>query len=198
MSRIEQVEQIFGIQAQRKVHMEEELGLISLPNGKGHMLFTTSLGDYAMPVPQKYKDEERIELYLLLPSYWEVNDHSPLLLWAMSTLVAIVHYLKNKKWAIRGHTFSIRGLPEGKLKEANFEAFLLIEPLLLEELHQAIQIPEGKIHFKALCPIFRNEKDLKAAKGVERFVNRLKDKGVNEQVDEFRRSTVKSRFLFWK
>ena len=91
-----------------------------------------------------------------------------------------------------------RMYPEGKLKEANFEAFLLIEPLLLEELHQAIQIPEGKIHFKALCPIFRNEKDLKAAKGVERFVNRLKDKGVNEQVDEFRRSTVKSRFLFWK
>jgi hypothetical protein len=92
--RVDSIEQLFNVEVTRIPWKEVELGLLSLKEGRGQMLFTTNLSDYTMPVPENYKEFERIELYFLLPEYWSSDMNDPLFQWAMDTLVSIKAYLK--------------------------------------------------------------------------------------------------------
>jgi len=55
-----------------------------------------------------------------------------------------------------------------------------------------------EVQCKALCPIFKMEKDVKEARGNIEFLHRLRDNGITERLDEFRASVIKPRFLFWR
>jgi hypothetical protein len=196
--RLDSIEQLFNVEVTRITWKEEDLGLLTLKEGRGQMLFTTHLGDYAMPVPEDNKEFERIELYFLLPEYWNSDMNDPLFKWAMDTLVAIKNYLIQGKWAINGHTFSLKDVPESRFKSSGFEALLFTEPISLNALNQAIDSVNGSVYFKALTPIFKREKDFKVARGVQKLMDKFREKGVNEKWDEFRLSCVKSRRLFWR
>jgi hypothetical protein len=196
--RVDSIEQLFNVEVMRIPWREVELGLLSLKEGRGQMLFTTNLSDYTMPVPENYKEFERIELYFLLPEYWNSDMNDPLFQWAMDTLVSIKAYLTQGRWAINGHTFSLKDVPESRFKATGFEALLLTEPISLVALNQAIDSANGPLYFKALTPIFKREKDFKVARGIQKLMGKFLDKGVNEKWDEFRISAVKSRILFWR
>ena len=49
-----------------------------------------------------------------------------------------------------------------------------------------------------LTPVFKMEKDVKEARGMDKFLIRMVDKGVTEKLDEFREPVIKPRFLFWR
>ena len=196
--RVNQIETLFSIKGESVAWKAETLGLLCLPEGKGKLLFTTDLGEYTMPVATKYAAFARIELYLLLPAYWNSELGDPLFEWALETLVSIKNYLKQGRWAIHGHTFSLKNVPEGRVKAAGFDALLLTEPISLALLEKPLASDHGPIYFRALIPIVKREKEAKEAKGVKKLMQRFADHGVNEKLDEFRGSVVKSRLLFWR
>jgi len=196
--RVESIRQLFKAEVKRIEWKGEELGLLAFGEGKGQLLFTTNFANYPMPVPEKYAEFARIELYFLLPNYWKTEVEDVLFQWAMETLIGIKNYLLQNRWAISGHTFSLQNLPESRFKESGFEALMLADPLSLEALKNPIDSNNGALYFKALIPIFKREKELKVARGIQYLIGKFADKGVNEMVDEFRISTVKSRFLFWR
>ena len=176
----------------------ETIGFIKLNGARGTVLCTLDLGDYQMPVPSIYESEARIELYFLLPEYWETSIENEVFNWAVNRLIAIKNYLKTDHWAISGHTFSLGELPTSRLKEVGFSALLLMDPLAVEELKTPLQFEEKPRYFKALCPMFKMEKDVKEARGMDKFMIRMMDKGVTEKLDEFREPIIKPRFLFWR
>ena len=177
----------------------ESLGLLKREQEYlGSVLFTTDLSTVSLPVPSKYAQENRIELYFLLPDYWPLETSSSLFAWAAETLIEIKNYLKAGHWAITGHTFKMPTPPEGKFKEAGFDALLLMNPILVKESLAPIPCKDKVIHFKALCPIFKREKDVKEARGMEKFMERYLAKGNTEKLDEFRVSSVKTSLLFWR
>lgn len=196
--RVETIEKLFNAAVKRITWKDVELGLLTLKEGQGQMLFTTNLAEYSMPVPDKHKEFERIELYFLLPEYWNSDINDPLFEWALDTLVAIKIYLTKGRWAINGHTFSLKDVPESRFKATGFEALLLTEPISLNALNQSIDSAKGPVYFKALTPIYKREKDFKVARGIQNLMGKFLDKGVNEKWDEFRISAVKSRILFWR
>lgn len=177
----------------------ESLGLLRLEKEYlGTVLFTTDLSEVMMPVPSKYQQEASIELYFLLPDYWTLDGSNPMFRWAVETLLRTKTYLKAGRWAISGHTFHIPALPDGKMKDAGFEALLLMDPILLQNVLVPITWGEKEIFFKALCPIFKKEKEVKEARGMEKFMERYVAIGNNEKVDEFRISSIKNSVLFWR
>ena len=176
----------------------EVLAAIKLSQSRGILLSTTSMHKVPMPMPEKYADQARIELYFMLPSYWNIDEQDPLFHWAMVTLVRIKKYLEQGHWAINGNTFNLTNLPEGRFKAAGFSALMLMAPMAMSELVNPISIGDEIIHFKALCPLSAKEKDVKEARGHQKFLERMNVQGMSECIDEFRGSIVKSRLLFWK
>jgi len=176
----------------------ETLGVIKLNGARGTLLCTLDLGEYQMPVPPKYQSEATIELYFLLPEYWDASLENELFKWAVSRLIAIKNYLKTDHWAISGNTFSLGELPSGRLKDVGFSALLLLDPMAIEELKKPLLMGENARYFKVLTPVFKLEKDVKEARGMDKFLIRMVDKGVTEKLDEFRESVIKPRFLFWR
>jgi len=177
---------------------EDRLALILLGDSKGAVLCTLDLSKSRLPVPEPYHAEAVIELYFLLPEYWQFNLENPLFYWAANRLIDINNYLSKGHWAISGHTFELGELPEGRFKEQGFSALLLMDPIALSELSSKIDVVGMEVQCKALCPIFKMEKDVKEARGNIKFLHRLRDKGITERLDEFRASVVKPRFLFWR
>ena len=194
---INEVSQKLGLPVNLFIHEAQTLGVLKLPNTQGILLFTTELSSYSMPVPASFKSHEFIELYFLLPDYWEISSDDARFLWAASTLISIQQYIQKGSWTITGQTFSLKNLPEGRLKNAGFEALLLLDPIEIKGLKE-VSLTQKIIRFKALCPIYKNEKDIKESRGIFKFLNRMMDKGMTEKVDEFRLPIIKSRFLFWK
>ncbi|MCF8268705.1 MAG: suppressor of fused domain protein [Crocinitomicaceae bacterium] len=177
---------------------EERLALILLGDSRGAVLCTSDVSKLTLPVPETYHAEAVIELYFLLPEYWQFDLENPLFNWAANRLIAIKNYLAKGHWAISGHTFGLGELPEGRFKEQGFSALLLMNPIALPELSSTIEVAGREVQCKALCPIFKMEKDVKEARGNIKFLHRLMDKGITERLDEFRASVVKPRFLFWR
>ena len=71
----------------------ESLGLLKREQEYlGSVLFTTDLSTVSLPVPSKYAQENRIELYFLLPDYWSLEPSSSLFVWAAETLIEIKNY----------------------------------------------------------------------------------------------------------
>ncbi len=177
---------------------DETLGVIKLEGARGTVLCTLDLGEYPMPVPSKFENQSRIELFFLLPEYWEASLENELFSWAANRLIAIKNYLKSSHWAITGHTFSMGDLPTSRLRECGFSALLLMDPISVKELFLPVQLGEKYHYFKVLTPVFKMEKDVKEARGMEKFLIRMTDKGMTEKLDEFRESVIKPRFLFWR
>jgi hypothetical protein len=176
----------------------ETIGFIKLNGARGTVLCTMDLGAYQMPVPSIYESEARIELYFLLPEYWETSIENELFNWAVNRLITIKNYLKTDHWAISGNTFSLGEIPSGRFKEVGFAALLLLDPMAVEELKLPVQLGEKFRYFKVLTPVFKMEKDVKEARGLTKFIHRMMDKGVTEKLDEFREPVIKPRFLFWR
>lgn len=177
---------------------DETLGVIKLEGARGTVLCTLDLGEYQMPVPSKFENQASIELFFLLPEYWETSLENELFSWAANRLIAIKSYLKSSHWAITGHTFSMGDLPMSRFRECGFSALLLMDPMSVKELYSPVQLGEKHRYFKVLTPVFKMEKDVKEARGMEKFVVRMMDKGMTEKLDEFREPIIKPRFLFWR
>lgn len=72
--------------------------------------------------------------------------------------------------------------------------FILINPLLLQEEMSPLEFEDKDVHFLAIVPIFADEMDYKQGKGTLKFLRRLINKGVSEKLDDYRYTTLKSKW----
>lgn len=172
--------------------------LITGENIDGTLLVTQGLSEFDMPVPENYKEEKNIECYFLIPKYWDLNStENPHFEWLLATLKKIKEHIKNNQWVVSGHTFNIPDLPEGKLKDAAFSSLLVVSPIETKILSNPIEFNTKKIIFRALVPVFKDEKDYNEARGLHKLLKIFLDKNISEKIDEFRFTSVRHRFLFW-
>ena len=108
--------------------------LITLPGSKElRILMTTGLSDFQMKVHEKHVGEEWKELYVLIPSYWDLTDEANVNMnWVFDWLTKLKNYvISNDTWLGHGHT-----LPTGKemhpisptMKQNHFMIFLAFPP----------------------------------------------------------------------
>jgi hypothetical protein len=161
-------------------------------------LVTNGLSNYRMPVPPNTNEKEFTELYVCLPSYWDIHDlENAKMNWVIHWLQRLSSYVVAKNtWFGHGHT-----MPAGAAMQAISETmrqnhFFLSRPVDLERELQDIQVGETAIQFLALVPIYGDEMDYKQGKGTFKFEQKLRTNGVSEKLDDFRGSVLKSKWRF--
>jgi hypothetical protein len=164
------------------------------------VLVTNGLSDYLMPVPEKLAGNEYNEIYFCLPSYWDVKDsENPNMNWVFEWIQRIANYVVEKKtWLGNGHTMPCGSEMESLSPSMQQNHFFFSDPVLLENELLPLEIGGKNIHFLAIIPIFGEEMDYKQGKGTFKFQQKLRTHGVTEKLDDYRGSTLKSKWRFLK
>lgn len=157
------------------------------------VLMTNGLSDYKMPVPENTDENEYNELFFCLPSYWEWEDmENPRMNWVFKWIQRLAKYaIEQKTWFGHGHTMPC-GANMESLSETMLQNHLLLSnPLLLETALAPIKVGDKEINFLAIIPMFSDEMDYKQGKGTFKLMQKFSNKGVTEQLDDFRATVLK-------
>ena len=161
------------------------------------VLMTNGLSDYAMPVPEKYKERNHAELYFCLPSYWDLTTENGK--WVIEWIQKLAkHCIEKETWYGIGHTFP-NGNPALPLSNTMKQKYLMLNaPYFLEKELSPIQTEDKEIHFLGIIPIFEDEMDYKMGKGTYKLLQKIEGKGVSELLDDYRMSCLKSKWRFFQ
>lgn len=160
------------------------------------VLVTNGLSNYRMSVPEKEEGKEYNELYFCLPSYWEWEDRSnPRMNWVFEWIQRLVKYvLTNESWFGHGHTMPCGPDMQALSDTMKQNHFFLSNPMYLENEMAPVIADSKRIFFLGIIPIFEDEMDYKQGKGTFKFVQKLMNKDVSEKLDDFRRTSLKSKW----
>ena len=76
--------------------------------------------------------------------------------------------------------------------------FILSHPISLQIDLAPIPLKDKEIGFLAVIPIFSDEMDYKQGKGTVKFFNKLQGAGITEKLDDFRRTSLKSKWRLFR
>lgn len=198
-----QLEERFGkeaIKLFKKVDDSLELLLIEIPlKSPVKVLVTSGLSNYDMPVHERYKGRENVELFFCLPRYWDITEKdNPNRQWPVEWLEKLVKHVKEKNgWYGPGHTIQCDKEFKALSETMKQDHFIMVDPILLNEELRPIQVGESQIHFLGIIPIYGDEMDYKQGKGTFKLLKKFLAKNINEKLDDFRETVLKSRFKFW-
>lgn len=191
--------QRFGEQHVLEVPVKEgEMPLLLINVGgpsKIRVLVTNGLHKYKMPVPETEIGKEFNELYFCLPSYWEPNElENPRMNWIYYWIQRLAKYVEEKEsWFGQGHTMPCGkdAQPLSETMQQNY--FMLTDPMLLEKQMRPIQVGDKEVRFLAIVPIFEKEFIYKRGKTTRKLMKRFSHYQINEVLDDFRESAMRSR-----
>lgn len=164
------------------------------------ILMTNGLSDFKMIVPEKMQGFEFNEIYFCLPSYWNLYDAAyQRMNWVFHWIQRLSKYVQEKQtWFGNGHTMPC-GKEMAPLSETMKENHLFIsDPMLLENELYPLEINEKTVRFLSIIPIFEDEMDYKQGKGTFKFVQKLRNQGVSEKLDDYRSTVMKSKWRLLK
>lgn len=161
-----------------------------------NVLVTNGLRNYQMPVTEKWQGREFTELFFCLPSYWDWEEmDNPRTNWVFPWIQRLAKFVQEKEtWFGPGHTMPC-GAEMNALSETMLQNhFFLMDPILLENELAPIQVEDKTVHFLAIVPIFSDELDYKHSKGTIKLLQKFLQKGITEKLDDFRATSLKSRW----
>ena len=169
---------------------------VHLPQKQSLIYLTDGLSDKTMDVPEKWRYQQRIELYICLPDYTLPVSSEATSPWLLDYLLRIAEYFtSNDTWFGPGHTFPLK--KEDADLTGDYHALMLLEPIWLKEDLKPFSTHESTIHFLGLAPLFKREFEKKQQKGYIQLYQRLTDSGVSERIDDYRESLFKRKFIFF-
>lgn len=160
------------------------------------VIVTNGLSKYKMPVPDKEAGKEYNEIFFCLPSYWKWEElENPQMNWIFDWIQRLAKHVVDKNtWYGHGHTIPCGKIPEAISSTMLQKYFILLKPMLLEEAMKPVQVGDKEINFLAIVPIFEDELDYKHGKGTLKLIRKMINKGVNEKLDDFRSTILKSKW----
>lgn len=160
------------------------------------VIMTNGLSHYRMPVPEKLIGYEYNELYFCLPSYWDFETAQGE--WVLNWIQKLAkHVVEKQTWFGVGHTIP-NGNPAEAISPTMQQKYLfLTEPVFLKDELQPLIMGASSVNFLAVLPIFEDEMDYKMGKGTYKFQKKLHGKGISELLDDYRMSSLKSKWRFF-
>jgi hypothetical protein len=164
------------------------------------VLMTNGLHAYEMPVPEKFKEYASQELYFCLPSYWDLDDpDNSLSNWVYPWIQKLAaHVVSKQTWYGPAHTIPCGNPPQALSATMKQSYLYLAEPIFLANELQPVQLSNREVHFLGIIPIFEDEMDYKLGKGPYKLQQKLKGQGITELLDDYRMTSLKSKWRFWK
>lgn len=164
------------------------------------IITTVGLSEYIMPVLDKWKGREHNELFFALPTYWDLEDiNNPNFSWVYDWLFRLETFVREKNtWYGPGHTIPTANPPVTISNLMKQEYFIFLDPIFTAETLQPIQLSNKTVYFLAIVPIFGDELDYKMGKGTQKFVKRLQQRNMDERIDDYRHTALRSRLRFYR
>ena len=163
-----------------------------------NVLLTNGLSKYKMPVHEKEKGKEFNELCFCLPGYWDWEDRSnPNTNWVFHWIQRLAKYVQeNETWFGHGHTMPCGKEMQSLSSTMKQNQFILVNPRLLEKEMVPVKSNGKEINFLFIVPIFGDEMDYKQGKGTQKLLAKFINKGITEELDDFRGNALKRRWIF--
>lgn len=165
--------------------------------GKKYFTICTSgLWNYTMPVSEKYKGKEHIEICFCVEADWDFEDSEHQ--WPIDKLILLGNYLLERQtWFGAGHTIPNGNPPQPLSKTVTQDYFFFDEATFLHQLFNSFYVEEKLVHFLFVIPITKDELAYKQKKNTFGFKKKLASKNVHEVIEEFRPSSVVKKWMFW-
>lgn len=163
------------------------------------LLCTIGLSEKKMDVNELNQGYEHIELYMALPSYWDINEtENPNFNWVNHWLIKLSDYIVEKNtFFAHGHTLATGNPPQSLSSTMKQNYLLLHHPIAFEKQLRSVKTENKNIHFLAVTPIFSDEFDYKVSRGTIGLLKKMKSKGCNEIIDDYRTSVVKKKYILF-
>ena len=157
------------------------------------LLSTDGMSETPMTMPAELSGFglERAELLLALPPDWPL---SPLSMsdsgasWPLRLLWALTMYPRLRRtWLGRGHWVANGDPPVPYAANTRFCAAVLDWPAMLSD---DLAVSDGGVHLYSVHPIYREELDFAARRGMDALLGRLRERAPDIALDPCRRSVV--------
>lgn len=179
----------------KEIENLDQYNLVEVRNSKFKefkLLYTDGLRKLTQNVKEGSEAYQHIEVFFCLPEYWDYKVKP----WPMEWIKRIADFaVSGKSWLGNGHTMPA-GNPPQKL-EPTFEAnaFVLMRPMYLKLFLGEEFVKERNYVPLAIAPIFQQELNVKVRTSHNLLFEKFVKKGVDERIDEFRKSTCRKRLL---
>jgi hypothetical protein len=192
----ERLQSIFELAEVALVQQNAEYDfVIKLLKPKGEklqILYTEGLSKNLQIDDQQSKKYQRIELYFLLPDFWDLAKKD----WPVYWLNRIAQVpQKNKTWFGVGDTLPAGNPPKAIDEILKCSYFILSDPLLLEAKLSIELDSNNEFSFLAVIPIFEKEFDFKMQSSATPLLKIFKDKKVFEMIDIYRSPLARKKFM---
>ena len=163
-----------------------------------YTLVTSGMSDRPMTVPDELHEHRFAELVISLPEDWTLSEDEfkdeanywPIRL--IKTLARLPH--EYDTWLGFGHTVPNADPPEPYASNTGFSCALVGIPLLVDEEFCTLELPNKRINFYSIVPMYDEETEFKLEHGLDQLLNKFDKYEVCELLDLERRNVVKRRW----
>lgn len=156
------------------------------------VLHTEGLSGTPQLVPAEAEKHKQIELMFCLPDYWDLSVQPWPIIW-LEKIAQIPS--KFNTWLGPGDTIPAGKPPKALAVNIAANHFILSEPDVLKEFLTHNGNKQSEISVLSVIPIFQQELDFKLRNSGTALLMRLAEKRVTDEVDIYRKSVCRKRFL---
>lgn len=159
---------------------------------KFQIIYTEGLSKNLQISSQSNKKYQRIELYFLLPDFWDLAKKD----WPVYWLNRIAQVpQKNKTWFGVGDTLPAGNPPKAIDEVLKCTYFILSDPMLLDSKLSSSEETGEAFSFLAVIPIFEREFDFKMQNSATPLLKIFNDKQIFELIDVYREPVARKKFM---
>ncbi|MBK9591756.1 MAG: suppressor of fused domain protein [Crocinitomicaceae bacterium] len=192
----ERLQSVFEFAEVAVVHKNAEfdfaIKLIKPKGEKFQILYTEGLSKNIQIGGQSNKKYQRIELYFLLPDFWDLAKKEWPVFW-LNKIAQVPQ--KNKTWFGVGDTLPAGNPPKEVDEVLKCTYFILSDPMLLDSKLSSDLEAEEAFSFLAVIPIFEREFDFKMQNSATPLLKIFKDKQIFEMIDTYREPVARKKFM---
>jgi Suppressor of fused protein (SUFU) len=201
-----------GARPQIQAHVEKHLGPVTRLFSEGgidilcvdaavdhpvHTLVTAGMSDAPMDTGGKKDAPTRIELMMTLPERWKVDGltSSDSQYWPVRLLAELANTPGKTGRALGWGDCVPNGEPPLPYTKDSKQCGVIVAPsLLVPKEFYSLDAAKLHIEFYAAIPLYSEELEARAEKGMEFLLTALLEHRVNDLVDPSRRNVMKKRF----
>jgi Suppressor of fused protein (SUFU) len=166
-----------------------------------HTLITLGLSDTPTGMPAGKNASRYIELMMTLPRTWRFDEKSlqdERWYWPVRQLFNISGKPGNESSRLGwGEVVPNGNPPQPYARNTKLCGAVIVPSLLVPQEFYELKIAAHSIAFFSLLPLYKEEMELQADKGVNHLFETLIDAGVKDFIDPARRNVAKKRFGFF-
>ena len=172
-----------------------------------HVLVTSGMSDKAMNVPGGLEDQRYAELCVLLPASWHLGDENKSTdevfsdennYWPIRWMKIIARFPHEyNTWLGWGHTIPNGEDAEPFSENTKLGCMMLYPSISLPPEFFELATNDGKvIRFYCLMPLYKEEMEIKLAKGGDELTDKFEKFGISDVIDPDRLNVGKKKGFF--